>query len=240
MENLNGKEALQYLVGLGYEKEPIVKTELGLYTKENLARLKAPKASALEVSTLTGLVDYIKAKIDVLPEELLIHVETPTKVKLYSPLNGDRDREEFIFAKALLPDNIRFSKFLDTEDFNIMLQSSFVNKADKEILLKLTGLIKESGIKEIGDDGVSQAATIKTGVATVGDVKVPNPVTLAPYRTFPEIEQPESKFIFRMQSGPSAALFEADGGAWRNEAMESIKEYLTKSLEGLDNIKIIS
>lgn len=30
------------------------------------------------------------------------------------------------------------------------------------------------------------------------------------------------------------------GGAWRNVAMESIKEYLKARLEGLDNVKIIS
>ncbi|KHO31340.1 hypothetical protein OR63_10900, partial [Clostridium tetani] len=84
----------------------------------------------------------------------------------------------------------------------------------------------------VGDDGVSQAATIKTGVASVNEVKVPNPVVLAPFRTFPEIEQPESKFIFRMQSGPRAALFEADGGAWRNEAMIKIKAYLEEQLKG--------
>lgn len=80
----------------------------------------------------------------------------------------------------------------------------------------------------------------KTGVAKLNDVVVPNPVTLAPYRTFPEIEQPKSKFIFRMQSGPTATLFEADGGAWRNEAMKNIKVWLKTALSGVDNIRIIS
>ena len=99
---------------------------------------------------------------------------------------------------------------------------------------------KEDAIKSISDDGVSQAATIKTGVASVNDVKVPNPVVLAPFRTFPEISQPESKFIFRMQSGPRAALFEADGGAWRNEAMMKIKACLEEQLKEIKNIQIIA
>jgi len=74
----------------------------------------------------------------------------------------------------------------------------------------------------------------------VSDVLVPNPVVLAPFRTFPEVIQPESKFIFRMQSGPQAALFEADGGAWRNEAMGRIKTYLEEQLNVIESIRVIS
>jgi hypothetical protein len=80
----------------------------------------------------------------------------------------------------------------------------------------------------------------KFNLETLANVKVPNPVVLAPFRTFPEIKQPESKFIFRMQSGPRAALYEADGGAWRNEAMSGIKEYLQDMLADVENIEIIS
>ena len=63
------------------------------------------------------------------------------------------------------------------------------------------------------------------------EMVVPNPVLLKPYRTFIEVQQPESAFIFRMQDGPRAALFEADGGAWRIEAMENIRAYLAKELK---------
>lgn len=43
-----------------------------------------------------------------------------------------------------------------------------------------------------------------------------------------------------MKDGPRAAIFEADGGAWRNESILNIKEYLKKELEGLENIEIIA
>jgi hypothetical protein len=56
-------------------------------------------------------------------------------------------------------------------------------------------------------------------------------VVLAPYRTFVEVTQPESDFVFRMQNGPRCALFEADGGAWKLTAMRHIKEYLQAALE---------
>lgn len=234
------QEALKYLVNLGEEKDPIVKLEQGTFTKESLSRVKEAKASVLAVSTLTGLVDYIKSDLDKLPEKLLIQVISPRKVALYSPLNADREREQYISAEAILPDNVVYDRFIGTEQFNIMLQSAFVDVGTKSALLKYTGLIQDEAVKTTGDDGVSQQVTVKTGVASVGQAIVPNPVELAPYRTFPEVEQPISKFIFRMQEGPRAALYEADGGAWRNKAILSIKEYLQEELKELENIEIIA
>ena len=96
---------------------------------------------------------------------------------------------------------------------------------------------------QYSDDGVTQKATIKTGLASKGAAIVPNPVTLKPYRTFLEVDQPASDFIFRMKeySGSiGCALFEADGGAWKIEAMQNIKTYLQKELEGLDQFTVIA
>lgn len=235
------REALEYLVNLGYEKEPIVRVGgLGVYSKDKLIKMEQPVADTLKVTTLTGLIDYIKSNIDKVEEELLIQVKSNEEVNLYSPLNEDRNRELFLRAEAILPSNIRYDRFLDTEQFNIMLQSSFVDRGDRKTLLTYTALTQDGPVRTIGDDGVSQQVTVKTGVASLENAKVPNPVELAPYRTFSEVEQPTSKFIFRMKEGPSAALFEADGGAWRNEAIKNIKEYLAKELEEFKNVKIIA
>jgi hypothetical protein len=142
-------------------------------------------------------------------------------------------------CKAMLPD-ITIDRFINPEDFNIMIQSCFVPTDDSALLLKVAGNIQDSAVKQVGDDGVKQAVTMKTGVAQIENVIVPNPVLLSPYRTFPELKQPISKFVFRMKSGPTAAIFEADAGAWKAEAMNRIKEYLEKELGGIENIKIIS
>lgn len=233
------KEALEYLVNQGVQENPIVELKQGTYSKKQLERIELETAATLKVSTLTGLVDYIKANIDGL-DRLLIQIKSNDEVLLFSPLNEDRNRELFIKAEAILPTNIRFEHFMDTERFNIMLQSSFVANDDKDLILKYTGLIQDDAVKTTGDDGVSQAVTIKTGIASVGQAVVPNPVVLAPYRTFPEVNQPKSKFIFRMKEGPSAAIIEADGGAWRNEAIQNIKKYLQEELKEIKNIEIIA
>lgn len=73
---------------------------------------------------------------------------------------------------------------------------------------------------------------MSTGVASKSDVIVPNPVSLAPYRTFQEIAQPYSNFVFRMadKQVPTFSLIEAQGGVWKNEAVSRIKEYFKNAL----------
>jgi hypothetical protein len=100
----------------------------------------------------------------------------------------------------------------------------------QDLLLKVIGNVEEKNVRQTGDNGIAQAVTIKTGVATADDVLVPNPVSLAPFRTFLEVEQPISDFIFRMKDGPKGAIFEADGGAWRNQAISNVREYLEVEL----------
>jgi len=64
--------------------------------------------------------------------------------------------------------------------------------------------------------------------------------TIQDYDYTEEIEAVKaSKFVFRMQNGPRAALYEADGGAWRLAAMKNIKAYLENELQGY-SVKVIS
>ncbi|MCM3396464.1 hypothetical protein M3638_01270 [Oceanobacillus profundus] len=220
------KEALQYIVGMG--KAEIHKENGQSYSDKKLHLIEEPTAGPFIVHTLSGLVDYVSSGVDK-SDKMIVHVVSPTEVRVESPLNRDRVRDYYVNAEALIPE-FRFDRWYDTEDFNIKLQSCFVKSEDRDIMLKVVGNITEDQVKTVSDDGVSQAVVAKVGVASVGNVEVPNPVSLAPYRTFVEVEQPQSDFIFRMQSGPRCALFEADGGAWKNEAIDNIKKYLEAAL----------
>lgn len=221
------KEAIQYIVGLGNTRVEEVGTQI--FSTQKLHKVEESTTDSIEVHSLSGLVEYLQSKFDG-NELLMVHVESPTKVRCFSSFNRDLNRNFLIKANAMLP-SFNFDRWYDSEDFNIKLQSCFVKNKDRDIMLKVVGNIKEEAVNTVGDDGVSQAVVAKTGVATVANVKVPNPVVLAPYRTFVEVDQPESEFIFRMQSGPSCALFEADGGAWKLTAMQNIKNYLHAALE---------
>ncbi|PFP88697.1 hypothetical protein COK02_18415 [Bacillus cereus] len=225
------KEAMEYVVGLGMAETTEIGTQT--FTTQPLSVVKEPTAREIVLRSLSGLVEYVKSEFDV-NESLMIHVENPTTVSLFTAVNGNFNRSVLIKSEASIP-HFRFSSFHDREEFNINLQSGFVANEDRDIILKVVGTIVEKSVKELGDDGVSQAVTAKVGVASRGNVKVPNPVVLRPYRTFVEVEQPESKFIFRMREGANCGLFEADGGAWKLEAMKNVKEYLMNALE--DEVK---
>lgn len=220
------REAIEYIVGLG--RTDIYEENGQQYSTNKLYLLEEPKAAQLDIRSLSGLVEYIKSNFDG-QAPLMIHVESPTEVTVFTQLNNDRNREYLIKATAMLP-NFRYENWYDPETFNIKLQSGFVKNTDRDIVLKVVGNIREEDVKTYGDDGVSQTVTAKVGVAQVGQVEVPNPVALAPYRTFVEVEQPTSNFVFRMKNGPSSALFEADGGAWKFEAMKNVKTYLEDAL----------
>lgn len=230
------KKALEYLVGLGESNIKIEKVTLPdgteqVYSDKNLVRLSKhiPMADSISMGTLTSLVDYIKGNIDTMAEKMIVQVENPVRVCLFSQLNEGRKREYLVEATAQVPD-FAYEKFIDHETFCINVQSKFIDdpSTDKELILKFAGTVEQGSVAEYGDNGVSQKATIRTGIASKSDALVPNPVKLRPYRTFIEVEQPVSEFIFRMadERGISCALFEADGGAWKNAAMKSIKDYL--------------
>lgn len=223
------KEALQYIVGLG--KTEIIDVKGQKYSTAKLNHIEELSPDSISISTLTGLVDYIKANVDEVEKTWLIQVVDHSNVRVLSPLRIDMSRGCFINTKAETP-KITFNNFINTESFNIMLQSCFLESPDKTNILKVVGNIKEENVKTTGDDGISQTVTAKVGIAKVGEVVIPNPVTLVPFVTFVEIEQPEIKYVFRMQDGPRAALFESDGGAWRLRTMLKIKEYLRRELEG--------
>lgn len=183
----------------------------------------------LELNTLTGLVKYIQSNLERKNSQFILQVVNEKKVILNGLLESDGGREFLVAANAIVP-RFDYEYFHDAEELNIALQSKFVRNDDRDLILKVIGNVKEENVRTTGDTGVSQAVTIKTGVASSDDVLVPNPVTLAPYRTFLEVEQPASDFIFRMKDGPRGAIFEADGGAWRNKAIANVRDYLAKEL----------
>lgn len=217
---------VEYLLSLGNIRQEKIGNQI--YTTQPVHLIKDYCPSPLIVRNLSGLVDYLISNYDNQPP-VLIQVASPTEVNVYSTYNRDMSRQCFIQARALLPD-ISYERFMGVEQFNVLLQSCFVSNEHRAALLAVVGNIQESNVATVGDDGVSQQVTAKTGVATVSNIILPNPVALKPYRTFVEIDQPESSFIFRMQSGPSAALFEADGGEWKLHAILGIKHYFLKAL----------
>jgi hypothetical protein len=231
------KEMLEWINTKRYEIQEI---EGSIYhvSAAGVKKITRPTTTFFSVCSLTGLIDYINSNIDKFAtEKLMLQVVNEKSVLLMSALS-DGVRDEYIIANANVPP-IPFGNFIDPEKFNVMLQSCFEKTDDLDKILALVGTIKEENVRTTGDDGISQRVVAKTGIARVEEVDVPNPVTLVPFRTFVEVPQPASKFIFRMQDGPKAALFEADAGAWKMQAMAGIKKFLKENIKN-ENINILA
>ena len=201
-----------------------------LYTSRPLTLIKPPLPSAIGIHTLSGLVDLIGA---LGLTDVFVQIESPTEVSvLAKSLDAAGQRAEYVSGTASLSEAFRFGVFYNPGDFVIALQSKFVADAgDIQSLLVLASNVKQEAVTVNEDDGFSQKLSASAGVALKHSISAKPRVNLAPYRTFTEVEQPVSMFLFRAQGGspteqPKLALFEADGGAWRNVATENIARHL--------------
>lgn len=230
------KEFVSYLLEL--KRPETIEAAGKVYSTNQLYRLdKEQEVSAINVRSLSGLVDYVKSNFDH-ERHLMIHVKSPTEVNVFDALNDANDRRTYVKAGALLP-SITFEQFIDREKFQIMLQACFVQNEYKSTVLKVISSIVEDSAVTTVDDGMSQRVTAKTGVATVENINLPNPVTLKPFRTFAEVPQPESEFVLRLKEGGRVGLFEADGGAWELNAMANIAAFLEQELaEEIEDKKV--
>lgn len=223
------KEALQYVNGLKEESMDVKVTEIAgkTYCNKDLTRYgKEDLAEPIVVNTLSAMVDYIKEKPEEMRESMILHVVSPKEVKLFSGLLAEKRREYLFTCKAIVNEFV-FDKWYDQERFLIELQSNFRMNDELQLIMQVAGNIQAGTTSDYSDDGISQKTTIKAGV-TRSDVIVPNPVTLIPYRTFNEVKQPSSQYVFRIRDNggePSFKLVEADNGLWKNAAMDGIKEF---------------
>lgn len=193
-----------------------------------------PMPEPLHVSSLTGLIDYITTNRDKLEyATVCAHVSSPALVQLRGVLMHETMQRP-VYVNAYVPEStLKFNTFLPSSEFILQLHYGFSDpdgKTDRTRLMEFMGSIREEASKITEDDGVSQSVTISAGIRRSDETRVPSPVYLAPYRTFSEVEQPVSAFVMRMKDGPLCGLWEADGGAWRNEAMQRIKQYLVENL----------
>ena len=208
------------------------------YTTAKIYPNFEPEAVPLKMHTLSGLVDFcldFAAQVGEDAPATIVHVVSDQQVDVVSPLFGPfKQREKFATSSPFQLSH-KFDRYMPVEEFVIYLQSMFVQDDTARQILKVVGNLTQGSETNVADDGITQRVTAKAGVARVAVVDLPNPVELYPYRTFLDVEQPASKFVLRIKAdkdeGPRCALFEADGGAWRATAVETIKSYMVDNLD---------
>jgi hypothetical protein len=204
----------------------------------SLAVVKRPeehRPDVLNFSTLTALVAFMEGEAKGF-NDLALLVREHSKVLVLGPLDPKNFNIRFIYAMAEGPDcGFPFGRYLDLESFIIGIQAQFIRTERVDAILGLLASVVDENVKENADDGFSQSIRIRTGITLKAEVKVENPISLAPYRTFREVQQPESNFIIRFRKsgdGLCVGLFEADGGAWKNEAAARVRQFLVDKLPG--------
>jgi hypothetical protein len=224
------KEALQYLVGLG---APNVSTQNDLpYTDKTLTLIAPPVCPNVPVATLSGFADAIAA---MQLQECLLLVDSPLSVRCMDIQPSEFGRREVYVIAAHDGAQFKFGQFMNPEEFAIGLRSKFVVADsvtdDLEYVLKMAANVGAGAVATAEDDGMSQKVTVTRGIALKGTEALKPIVSLTPWRTFPEIIQPTSRFVFRARGRgdgqvPELGLFEADGGQWKIDAANSIASWL--------------
>src|SRR6202790_4205939 len=236
--------------------QPNISTHQDLeYTDKSLHVIIPPAPAAVCISTLQGLVDLHAADLDIASRtDLLCHITGPCSVELISRDSDDYGRRR-VWVECEYPTTIKhfpFGMWLNPEAFIIGCKVGFQRvliekpdgalSPDLDYVLRIASAISAEEIETSDDDGISQKVGMRRGIVLKGQETIRPIVNLAPYRTFAEIDQVVSGFVFRARKadrgGVELALFEADGGRWQLGAVAEIATWLSGKFEG--DVPIIS
>lgn len=186
----------------------------------------------IRASSLEGFVCWVKNECDETPERKLF-----VEVRDYNYISCCTERGTVIaggtneLVSLSSRNNQFYEGFRGYEEAMIELRSKYQHTDDIDYLLKLlSSMTLENSVKS-DDNGLNQQVTVRKGIALTENVPIKPIVKLKPYRTFFEVEQPESEFLLRIGDGGKVGLFEADGGMWMMTARYTIKSYLQEALK---------
>jgi hypothetical protein len=240
------KQAIDRILELG---KPEIKELFGTtYSNKKWSPIDQPRKTSqeyLKTRTLTSLCDWLLSGSDDALEACdfgFIHISDHNEVRIISsPEMEYRTRHRYVVANAY-ENNFLFGEFMTVEQFIISASCNFIMDENMAALIKHVSSIRSSEVLTVEDDGISQSVTATAEFNRIKSVAISPFQELKPYRTFREIGQPPSKFLLRMKqqkdSLPRVALFNADNGMWKLEAMKSIASFLREKI-GDENLKII-
>ena len=215
----------------------VIETTQGTFSDKRLYRIENKIVDTISLTSLSGLTTMIKQEMNEYNLPLFVRVTSAERVHVLGAVRDDMQREMPFTAEAKFI-GFDFNDYMSIENMIICLKSRFAPTEDRDYLVQLLGNITDQQSVQTKDDGITQSATVKSGIQLIGEQRIKPIVTLKPYRTFLEVEQPESEFLIRLKDG-RAALFEADGGAWEREAVKNVADKLRELLSDVKNVHII-
>lgn len=189
------------------------------------------RPAELEVNGLDSVCKLVRKELDKIGVSVFVHVSAHDRVNVMTTYLGDFSRNRLYRAVADVP-GMR-GGWKTHEEAMIQLRSLFIPTEGSAYLLDLLSRISDTSAVTSVDNGVTQTVEMRQGIDLKSMVAVKPRVALQPFRTFLEVEQPESEFLLRVDKEKGIGLFEADGGVWKLEAKNNIAKYFERELNDL-------
>jgi hypothetical protein len=226
------REAIEKIEELAENKTYEIDGET--YSDRVLHRI-APHIDRPQKITVNGLdsaVKLIKAEIAAVTRPLFVRVNSHKEVSIFTTYNEPDFERCYLYS--VVSDVPEFKEgFRDQQKAIIELRSKFMPNEGVDYLIDLLSKITKDNSVSSNDNGVTQTVEARQGIALAQKVTIKPRVALKPFRTFLEVEQPESEFLLRLDENGNIGFFEADGGMWKMEAKTNIAAYFKNELSEL-------
>ena len=176
-------------------------------------------------------IDTLRTELEKVGTTIMVQVKSNDTVEAMTTYLSDFSRNTLYRAKADAP-GLR-TGFRGREVALIELRSLCIPNEGTAYLLDLLSRMTNENSVSTNDNGVTQTVEARQGVALNAVVEIKPRVMLRPFRTFLEVEQPESEFLLRVDPDEGIGFFEADGGIWKLEAKKNIADYFLKNMGDL-------
>lgn len=170
---------------------------------------KKPMPRCIDLTGLDSICKMVRNEAEHVGLQIFIQVKDYKSVSVFTELDEDEDRLYLYKCVADTP-AVSTDRFLSYEKAVIELRSLYIPNEGTKYLLQLL-----------------------SGIALNSMVKIEPRVTLQPFRTFIEVEQPASEFLLRINDRGEIGFFPADGGVWKLEATRNVAGYFENALKDL-------
>ena len=205
-----------------------------VYSNQELIHIqdKKPMPRCIDLTGLDSVCKMVRNEADHVGLQIFIQVKDYKSVSVFTSLDGDEERLYLYKCMADTP-AVTTERFMAYEKAVIELRSLYIpNEGTKYLLQLLSSISNESKVIS-SDNGVTQQVEARSGIALNSMVKIEPRVTLQPFRTFIEVEQPASEFLLRINERGEIGFFPADGGVWKLEATRNVANYFETALKDL-------
>lgn len=211
-----------------------VEVDGSVYSNQELIHIqdKKPMPCCIDLTGLDSVCKMVRNEADHIGLQIFIQVKDYKSVSVFTSLDSDEDR---LYLYKCLADTpaVTTGRFMAYENAVIELRSLYIpNEGTKYLLQLLSSISNESKVTS-SDNGVTQQVEARSGIALNSMVKIEPRVTLQPFRTFIEVEQPASEFLLRINERGEIGFFPADGGVWKLEATRNVAGYFENALKDL-------